>query len=125
MKLGRDELAIGGVMAALHHYPGLDITGSPRLDILLYGTHHADLSFMQEIDPGLVRDDSAKYPKVVVHFTNRQESYFEAAGGQVWADPLDCLVHMWHAGLMHQVEDFVEHLSRQVGHVSISTTGGV
>jgi hypothetical protein len=114
VKLGRDDLAIGGVMAGLHRHPGLDITGSPRLDILLHGTHHADLSFVEEIDPALVRDDSAKYPRVVVHFTNRRESYFEAGDGYVWTSAVDCLVHMWHTGLLHQVEDFVEFLGRRV-----------
>jgi hypothetical protein len=117
MKLGRDDLAIGGVMAGLHHYTGLDITGVPRLDILLHGTHHADLSFMQKLDPGLECDDSAKYPRFVVHFTNRRESYFEAADGYVWACDLDCLVYMWHARLMHQVEDFVEFLGRRAKEV--------
>jgi hypothetical protein len=72
---------------------------------------------MQKLDPGLERDDSAKYPRVVVHFTNRRESYFETADGSVWSSDLDCLVHMWHAGLMHQVEDFVEFLGRRAKEV--------
>jgi hypothetical protein len=31
----------------------------------------------------------------------------------VWADVLDCLVHLWKAGLIHQVEDLIVHLTRQ------------
>jgi len=108
------DVAIGGVLGAMHHYPSIDITGAPHLDVLIHGTQHADLSFIERLDPGLVRDDSADArPHLRVHFTNRRESYFEVHEGVVWADVLDCLVHMWKAGLNHQVEDLIGHLSKQ------------
>jgi hypothetical protein len=113
--LGRNDVAVGGVLGATHHYPAIDITGAPRLDILIQGTHHADLSFIEQLDPGLERDDSHEgNAHVVVHFTNRRENYFEVQNGVVWADVLDCLVHLWKAGLTHQVEDLINHLTRQV-----------
>lgn len=108
------NVAIGGVLGAMHHYPALDITGAPRLDIVIHGTPHADLSFIERLDPGLQREDSPEgRAHVVVHFTNRPESHFEVREGFIWADALDCLVHMWKAGLTHQVEDFISHLTRQ------------
>jgi hypothetical protein len=114
LALGRNDVAVGGVLGATHHYPAIDITGAPRLDILIHGTHHADLSFIEQLDPGLERDDSPEgHALVVVHFTNRCESYFEVQNGLVWADALDCLVHLWKAGLTHQVEDLITHLTRQ------------
>lgn len=112
--MARKDVAIGGVLGAMHHYPALDITGAPRLDILLHGTAHADLSFIERLDPGLVRDDSPQgHAQVVVHFTNRRESHFEIQEGFVWADVLDCLVHLWKAGLTHQAQDLIRHLNQQ------------
>jgi hypothetical protein len=114
LAFGRNDVAVGGVLGATHHYPAIDITGAPRLDILIHGTHHADLSFIEQLDPGLERNDSPEgNAHVVVHFTNRRESYFEVQNGEVWADVLDCLVHLWKAGLTHQVEDLITHLARQ------------
>jgi hypothetical protein len=109
-----NNVAIGGVLGVMHHCPAIDITGAPHLDVLVHGTQHADLSFIERLDPGLVRDDSADArPHVRVHFTNRRDSYFEVGEGAVWADVLDCVVHMWQAGLNHQVEDLIGHLSQQ------------
>jgi hypothetical protein len=110
-----NNVAIGGVLGAMHHYPAIDITGAPHLDVLVHGTQHADLSFIEQLDPGLVRDDSADArPHLRVHFTNRRESYFEVQEGLVWANVLDCAVHMWQAGLNHQVEDLIGNLNLQI-----------
>jgi len=112
--LERKDVAIGGVLGALHHYPALDITGAPRLDIVVHGTPHADLSFIEQLDPGLVRDDAAQgHAQVVVHFANRRESHFDIQKGAVWADVLDCLVHLWKGGLTHQAQDLMAHLTQQ------------
>ena len=112
------DVAIGGVLGAAHHCPGLGITGVSRLDISIHGTQHADLSFIERLEPALVREDVAPgyglaQTQVVVHFTNRLESHFDDQSGYVWADGLDCLVQMWQAGLTQQVEDFINHLTRQ------------
>lgn len=110
--LALKHVAIGGVLGALHHEPALDITGAPRLDLLVHGTVHADLSFIERLDPGLVHDDSPEArAAVVLHFSNRRESHFDVSAGVVWADVLDCMVHMWQAGLTHQVQDLISRLS--------------
>jgi hypothetical protein len=112
--MARKDVAIGGVLGARHHFAALDITAAPRLDLLVHGTHYADVSFIEQLDAGLVRDDAVEgQAHVVVHFTNRRESYFETKDGFVWADVLDCLVHLYRAGLTHQVEDLIGHLTRQ------------
>lgn len=112
--MARKDVSIGGVLGAMHHYPAIDITGAPRLDILLHGTPHADLSFIEQLDPGLVRDDSTQgHAHVVVHFTNRRESHFETQNEFVWAEVLDCLAHLWKAGLTHQAQDLIRHLTQQ------------
>lgn len=110
--LALKNVAIGGVLGALHHEPALDITAAPRLDLLVHGSAHADLSFIERLDPGLARLDAPEArADVVVHFSNRRESHFQFQDGLQWADVLDCLVHMWQAGLTHQVQDLIRHVS--------------
>ena len=112
--LARQDVAIGGVLGAMHHYPGIDITGAPRLDLVMHGTQYADLSFITQLDAALERDDAPEsHARVVVHFTQRPQSHFELQGGHVWADVLDCLVHLSQAGLQPQVADLISHLRRQ------------
>ncbi len=111
-KLGRQDLAIGGVLGAKHHFSGLDMTAAPHLDIVVHGNLHTDLSFVAQLDPALVRDDAAKgQAHVVVHFLNRPNSLFEMKDGLVWADELECLVNLWDAGLIHQVEHLINHVA--------------
>lgn len=111
-KLHRSDVAVGGVLGAMHHYPALDITGAPHLDIVLHGSPSADLTFVSELDPGLVRDETpGTYANVMVHFVNRPFSLFETRDGMVWADVLECLVHLWDAHLIHQVENLIRHIA--------------
>ena len=111
-KLRRSDVAVGGVLGAMHHYPALDITGAPHLDIVVHGSLSTDLSFVSELDPGLVRDDTpGAYAHVMVHFVNRPFSLFETRDGRVWADVLECLVHLWDAHLIHQVENLIRHIA--------------
>lgn len=68
----------------------------------MHGTPHTDLSFIEQLDPGLERDDSNDaHGHVIVHFVNRPNSLFETKEGGVWADVLDCLVTLWRAQLQH------------------------
>lgn len=111
-KLGRQDLAIGGVLGAKHHFPALDMTAAPHLDIVVHGNLHTDLSFVAQLDPALVRDDAAKgQAHVNVHFLNRPNSLFEMKDGFVWADVLECLVNLWDAGFIHQVENLINHVA--------------
>lgn len=111
-KLGRSDVAVGGVLGAMHYYPALDITGTPHLDIVIHGSPSTDLCFVAQLDPGLERDDTpSAYAKVMVHFVNRPFSLFDARDGVVWADVLECMVHLWDAHLIHQVENLIRHLA--------------
>lgn len=107
--LQRDDLAVGGLMGALHHLPALDATSSPQLDILVHGTRRADLSFITEIDPGLERyEGRTEMAHVVVHFIDRPEPLFEYRNGQNWGSLPDCIANMQKAGLTHQVNDALQ-----------------
>jgi hypothetical protein len=46
-----------------------------------------------------------------VHFVNRPFSLFETQGGVVWADVLECMVHLWDAHLIYQVENLIGHIA--------------
>lgn len=108
-RLQRSDLAIGGIMAALHHLPALDATSAPQLDILVHGTRRADLSFIVAMDPGLERfEGRTDRAHVVVHFIDRPASLFVHQDGQNWASLPDCIANMHKAGLTHQVEDALQ-----------------
>lgn len=111
-RLQRDDLAIGGLMGALHHLPALDATAAPFLDILVHGSARSDLSFIEQIDPGLQRCRDPKEPAyVVVHFVDRPQSLFVREDGQNWGSLPDCIANMQRARLAHQVEDAIGWVS--------------
>ncbi len=108
-RLQRDDLAVGGLMGALHHLPNLDATNSPQLDILVHGTRRTDLSFITDIDPGLERHKGrSELAHVVVHFIDRPASLFWHEDGQNWGALPDCVANMQKAGLTHQVNDALQ-----------------
>ena len=108
-RLQREDLAIGGLMGALHHLAALDATSSPQLDILVHGTRRADLDFITEMDPGLERfEGRTEMAHVVVHFIDRPAPLFEYRDGQNWGSLPDCIANMHKAGLTHQVNDALQ-----------------
>lgn len=111
-RLQREDLAVGGLMGALHHLPALDATSSPQLDILVHGTRRTDLSFITEIDPGLEPyEGRTEMAHVVVHFIDRPASLFVHQDGQNWGALPDCIANMQKAGLTHQVNDALQLIS--------------
>jgi hypothetical protein len=115
-RLNRPDVAIGGLMGALHHLPALDATAAPCLDLLVHGTSRSDLSFIRQMDPGLERSkDRSESPHVVVHFVDRPNALFTSSDGRVWGALPDCIANMHKAGLTHQVEDAVRLIRVGVG----------
>ena len=111
-KATKKRVAISGVVGALKHYPDLNITSAPRLDLSVAGSR--DLSWLAKLDAGLIRDDDARFPALAVHILPSQaDSTFMVIAGQLCADPLECLVAMYEAKLHEQCEDMLEHLIRQ------------
>lgn len=114
VKATRKRVAISGVVGATQHYPELDITSAPRLDLCVAGP--GDLSWVAKLDAGLVRDDHSRYPALAVHILPpKADSTFEVIDGQLWADPLECLVALYEAKLNEQAEQMLQHLTlRQI-----------
>jgi hypothetical protein len=114
-KLRPPNLAIGGVLGAVHYYPDLDLIGVPRLDLSVYDSKHQfDLGFVEKLDPALARvDDPLEPATVVVHQVRQAESMFtKREGGLMWADPVDCLLDLHEAHLDAQATQFLKALDR-------------
>jgi hypothetical protein len=111
-KVTKKRVAVSGAVGAMKHYPDLNITSAPRLDLSVAGTQ--DLSWVAKLDAGLVRDDDARFPALAVHILPPlADSTFTEIDGQLWADPLECLVTMYEAKLNDQCEDMLQYLIRQ------------
>lgn len=112
-RLQRDDIAIGGLMGALHHLPALDATSSPQLDILVHGTRRTDLSFVTVLDPGLERfEGRTEIANVAVHFIDRPAPLFVREADQNWGSLPDCIANMQKAGLTHQVNDALQQIKQ-------------
>ena len=110
-KLGRDNVAVGGVLGARHFYPQLDIAGEPRLDITLHNS--TDVSFVRRLDAGLRQAAPSEKPSLIVHFTSGSHPPFVSSPEGIWADPLECLVDLYEMGLYTQAQEFLEQLLRK------------
>ncbi len=108
-RLDRPDIAIGGVAGAFQIFPGLDITGTPRLDLTVHSPDETvDMSFLRYLDPALKpwqKDDPP--PSLSVHFLRRKSSFFRIdKAGLFWADPIECLLDLLEAKLDYQALEF-------------------
>ena len=109
------RIAVSGVVGALQHFPELDITSPPRLDLCIAAEPgREDLAFVNKLDAGLVRDDDAPYPVLAVHLLPlRSDKHFAEVDGRLCADPLECLVAMYDMKLYEPAADMLEELIRR------------
>lgn len=113
--LNPPNLAIGGVLGAKHYYRGLDLVGTPRLDLSQRcPKRHLDLSFIERLDPALERvEDPLGRATVIVHAIHHAAPLFvPREGGLQWADPLECLLDLHEARLDAQATEFLEFLQK-------------
>lgn len=109
------HVAVGGVLGAKHWFPGLDISGNGRFELVINGSPSIDLSFLKKLDPALERvDEEPLNPALVVHFLARFEAFFqEKDDDHLWADPVVCLTDLQAAGFDQQAEGLLQHLLMQ------------
>ena len=114
-KATKQRVAVSGVVGALQHFPDLDITSPPRLDLCIATEPgREDLAFVHKLDAGLVRDDDAPYPVLAVHLLPlRSDKQFAEVDGRLCADPLECLVAMYDMKLYEPATDMLEELIRR------------
>lgn len=118
-----DKIAIGGVTAALHHNPKLDIVGSPRLDLVIHASPWEDtpnLSVISpdelaiRIDPGLAETNHPTAPiRLAIHYLRRASNDFsnDPKNGNLIADPIECLYDLHEARLSPQAEELLSFLN--------------
>lgn len=114
-KLNPPDLAVGGVLGAKHHYPDLDLVGTPRLDLSLHSPgKRLNLDFIEKLDPALKRVEDPLAPAhLVVHAVRHADPQFTPCdGGLAWADPVECLFDLHEARLEMQAAQFLEALQR-------------
>ena len=112
--LQRTDLAVGGVVAARHYHPDLDLAGTPRLDLSLHcPAKRVDWSFVERLDPALEKTERRDEPAaLVVHLVRREASLFQPGeDGLQWADPVECLLDLHEARLEAQAKEFLEFFS--------------
>lgn len=104
------SVALGGVVGAMHYYPGFDITAPPRLDLCVYD---GDIEFMRQLDAGLSRTSDAKAKaNVVVHLVQSDYASETTADGLRIASQLDCLADVLEIGLVAEAKDMTLHFNR-------------
>jgi hypothetical protein len=113
-KLGVPGLALGGVPAARHWCPDLDLNGTPRLDFVLHapdGT--ADPSFVYRADPALkLASDDCPSASLIIHPLRRADPLFESGpdGSLPVADPVEAVLHLEGLHLPAQAKQVLARL---------------
>jgi hypothetical protein len=117
LKTMRTDIAVGGVTGAKHYFPNLNITGDPRLDISIHCPgREVDLSFVEKLDPALVKAGSLHEPAhLVIHMIRRKKAFFGQMDpdGVQPADPVECLLDLHEVRLEAQAKEFLEARIRQ------------
>jgi len=110
-KIAPKGVAVGGVAGARHHHPELDLVGLPRVDLSVHApTRDVEIDFVARLDPALARiEDPAQPAQLVLHFVRHQDPLFTLnPGGLPWADPVECLLDLYEAGLQAQALEFLD-----------------
>jgi hypothetical protein len=110
-ELQREDIAVGGVLGARHYLPGLDLIGTPRLDLVLHSPgQRASTDFLRQMDPALKPAVHGELPQVVVHTLFRPLSHFTPGVGLPWADEVECLLDLHDMRLEPQALEFLDKL---------------
>jgi hypothetical protein len=112
-ELGREDIGVAGVLGARHYLPGLDLMGTPRLDLVVHSSRTAAPNdFLRRLDPALKPVERGETPQVVVHTLYRPETLFTRSDkGNIWADEVECLLDLHEMRLESQALEFVERLT--------------
>lgn len=115
-QLGRKDVAVGGVVGSRGHFPDLDISGTPRLDLTVFCPgDRIDLDFVPRLDPGLTSAREGEQPPVVIlHVIRRKKPFFKPSStGLLWADPVECLLDLHEARLEAQAQELFTYFAER------------
>ena len=111
-ELQRSDIAVGGILGARHYWPGIDLFGTPRLDLIVHLPKKNDVTnVIRQLDPALKPAERGELPRVAVHTLYRPVSFFRhEAATTPWADEVECLLDLHEARLESQAAEFLERL---------------
>ncbi len=108
------NVALGGVLAARHWDPDLDLNGTPRLDLAVHAPDgNPDLTFVRALDPALTLvDDPTASAALVVHPLYRAASRFAAGADRPLplSSPIETALHLHDLGLDAQAIAIINRL---------------
>jgi len=110
------QVAIGGVLGAMHHYDDLNITAAPRLDLCVFD---GDSSFVRQLDAGLLEAPKGRTPYKTVLAVHLQRDCRPPELSSVdagVAGRLDCLADLLELGLQAQADELAHELCKRVRH---------
>jgi hypothetical protein len=111
--IGNVEVSVGGVSGASQYYPRLDITASPRLDLVVYGDE-ADFGheMVRRLDPSQDPVTEPAIPgDIAVHYVGRRTKRLGMRkDGVNYADPIQCLADLHELGLDAQGDEMLTHI---------------
>ena len=107
------DFAVGGIHAARHYYPGIDLVGTPRLDITVHLSDPLEIKYLvQRLDPALRHVQSGSLPQVVIHQLDRPEPFFkQSKDGLTISDEVDCLLDLHEARLEAHATELLSHIT--------------
>jgi hypothetical protein len=114
-ELDRLDIAVSGIVGARHYLPGIDLIGTPRLDLMV----HAQLEFdaqdiVRELDAALKPSEKGEASRLVVHRLVRPASFFHIPEqGYRIADEVECLLDLHEARLESQAAEFQTRLFKK------------
>jgi hypothetical protein len=114
-ELGRSDIATGGVVGARHYFPGLDLAGTPRLDLIMHSRRPGgEKDILRRLDPALKPAERGEPPQVVIHSIYRPVSFFAKDEKEMpYADEIECLLDLHEARLESQALEFLDKITPQ------------
>jgi len=115
-KYSSSDVAVGGVLAARHYLPGLDLTGTPRLDITIRAFSNLDdHAIAHQLDRALSEASDEEPAQLVATYNWQPEVFFTTdAKGNSWSDEVDCLLDLHDAKLEAQANELLTFFTKRV-----------
>jgi hypothetical protein len=117
-RLGRADLAFGGVLSARYWDKSFDLHGTPRVDVTLHAKEgKASLDFVKKLDPALQATESPALSAVlVVHPIFRTRSFFRTSKrtAENFSDPIEAALDLYEVGLNTQAVQLLRNFRPEI-----------
>lgn len=107
-----DSVRVGGVLGAAHHFPQLNITAAPRLDLSV----DADpMQIAEVLDAGLrLKTRAEQHTALAVHVALDPWDAVDGASDAPprWAGQFECLADLIEMGFTHEASELAGHMEQ-------------